>query len=65
LETDSPYLPPQPHRGQQNEPAYLPFIAEELGRLMHKEIDKVADHTSENATQLFGWKNGSSNSNFS
>ena len=65
LETDSPYLPPQPHRGQQNEPAYLPFIAEELGRLTHKEIEKVAADTSENATQLFGWKNGSANSNFS
>lgn len=59
LETDSPYLPPQPHRGQQNEPAYLPFIAEELGRLTHREIDKVAADTSKNATQLFDWINGS------
>jgi TatD DNase family protein len=59
LETDSPYLPPQPHRGQQNEPAYLPFIAEELGRLTHREFDKVAADTSENATRLFGWLNGS------
>ena len=59
LETDSPYLPPQPHRGQRNEPAYLPFIAEELGRLTHTEIGKVAADTSGNATQLFGWLNGS------
>jgi TatD DNase family protein len=59
LETDSPYLPPQPHRGQQNEPAYLPIIAEELGRLTHREIDKVASVTFENAIQLFGWRNGS------
>lgn len=59
LETDSPYLPPQPHRGQQNEPAYLPLIAKELGRLTHRNIEKVATDTSENATRLFGWLNGS------
>ncbi|GMR10624.1 MAG: TatD family hydrolase [Anaerolineae bacterium] len=62
LETDSPYLPPQPHRGQRNEPAYLPLIAEELGRLTDREIDKLSADTSENADYLFGWLNGSANS---
>ena len=61
LETDSPYLPPQPHRGQRNEPSYLTFIAEELGRLMQREIDEVAADTSKNATGLFGWQNGNPN----
>jgi len=61
LETDSPYLPPQPHRGQRNEPAYLPFIAEELGQLTQREVDEVAEDTSENATRLFGWQNGNPN----
>ena len=65
LETDSPYLPPQPHRGQRNEPAYLPFVAEELGKLTHKEVDEVIIDTSENAAQLFGWLNGSANFNLS
>jgi len=54
LETDSPYLPPQPHRGQRNEPAYLTFIAEELGQLMQRDFDEIAADTSENATRLFG-----------
>lgn len=30
LETDSPYLPPVPHRGERNEPAYVPLIAEAI-----------------------------------
>lgn len=59
LETDSPYLPPQPHRGQQNEPAYLPIIAEELGRLTDRELGTVAADTSGNASRLFSWLNGS------
>lgn len=56
LETDTPYLPPQPHRGQQNEPAYLPLIADQLVRLKGAAI---IGETSLNATRLFNWKNGS------
>ena len=33
LETDAPYLAPHPHRGQRNEPAYIPLIAAALARL--------------------------------
>lgn len=62
LETDSPYLPPQPHRGKRNEPAYLPLIAEELGRLRSTDIDRMVADTSKNADDLFGWLNGSPNS---
>ena len=58
LETDSPYLPPQPHRGERNEPAYLPIIAAELGRLRVREIKSVVAETSRNAGYLFGWLNG-------
>ena len=56
LETDSPYLPPQPHRGQRNEPAYLRLIADELSELVGSAIDAV---TSTNADTLFGWQDGS------
>lgn len=62
LETDSPYLPPQPHRGQRNEPAYLPLVAEELGKLWSTDIEQVVANTSKNADDLFGWINGSPNS---
>ena len=34
LETDAPYLAPHPHRGQRNEPAYVPLIAESLARFL-------------------------------
>ena len=57
LETDSPHLPPQPYRGQRNEPAYLPLVADELNRLAGRAIDAV---TTKNADTLFGWQNGSS-----
>lgn len=33
LETDSPYLPPVPHRGRRNEPSYLPLVAERVAAL--------------------------------
>ncbi|MCH8093220.1 MAG: TatD family hydrolase [Chloroflexi bacterium] len=61
LETDSPYLPPQPHRGKRNEPAYLPIVAEELGRLRDTVVEQVVADTSKNANDLFGWLNGNSN----
>ncbi|MFQ5942378.1 MAG: TatD family hydrolase [Anaerolineales bacterium] len=62
LETDSPYLPPQPHRGKRNEPAHLTFVAEELSKLMSRSINVVSEGTSENAETLFAWLNGSTDS---
>lgn len=53
LETDSPYLPPQLYRGQRNEPAYLPWIAEAIGALKRKTREEVAWHTTANAKRLF------------
>ena len=59
LETDSPYLPPQSHRGQRNEPAHLPEIATALARLHSSEFEKVTQLTSQNAAVLFDLSNGS------
>jgi TatD DNase family protein len=53
LETDSPYLPPQSHRGQRNEPAYLPAVAAEIGKIKRKTPDEIAAQTSRNARALF------------
>lgn len=53
IETDSPYLAPQPNRGKRNEPAYVRFVAMEIARLKGIELDEVAQITSENANQLF------------
>ncbi len=61
LETDSPYLPPQSHRGQRNEPAHLPEIAVALAKLHAVELETVTELTSQNAFRLFDLSNGSRN----
>ncbi len=53
LETDSPYLPPQSHRGKRNEPAHIPAIAKALADLKHVSIETIAAITSQNARRLF------------
>jgi len=53
LETDSPYLPPQPLRGQRNDPGQIPVIAEAVGALKFKTTEEVARQTTANAKALF------------
>ncbi len=53
LETDSPYLPPQTHRGERNEPSYIPAIASQVADLKHKSLEEVARQTTLNAKALF------------
>ena len=53
LETDSPYLPPVPHRGERNDSAKLHFIAERIAEVKHVELEELARVTSENARRLF------------
>jgi TatD DNase family protein len=54
LETDSPYMTPEPHREEMNEPARLPLIAEALGAAIGEPKDRVARLTWENAHRVFG-----------
>lgn len=54
VETDAPWLAPVPHRGQQNEPAYVEFVAQKIAELRGISIDIVAKSTTENAQRLFG-----------
>ena len=54
LETDGPYLTPAPHRGQRNEPAYLPLIAQRIAELRGVPVEAIAQATSANARRLFG-----------
>ncbi|MFN2114181.1 MAG: TatD family hydrolase, partial [Anaerolineae bacterium] len=54
LETDSPYLTPQPFRGRRNEPARVKVIAEHVAELRGTTLDAVATATSANAVRLFG-----------
>jgi TatD DNase family protein len=53
LETDSPWLAPQKMRGKRNEPAFLPFIAEDVAKLKGTSVNKVAEATTENARKVF------------
>jgi len=55
LETDSPYLAPIPQRGQRNEPAFIPHIADALAQLKGVAVEELADVTTANAQRLFGW----------
>jgi TatD DNase family protein len=54
VETDSPYLAPQPLRGKRNEPAYVRHTAEMIAKVKGLTFDDVARITSFNAMQLFG-----------
>jgi TatD DNase family protein len=53
IETDSPYLAPVPFRGKTNSPAYVPYVAAELARLLGRPVEEIARQTSENFDRLF------------
>jgi TatD DNase family protein len=52
LETDAPWLPPQPWRGQRNEPAYLRVTAQRLAALCGTPLDDLAEITARNFERL-------------
>lgn len=54
LETDSPFLAPQPRRGKRNEPAYLRYVLPVFARLYGLSEDDIARITTFNALGLFG-----------
>lgn len=53
LETDSPYLAPQPHRGERNTSLNLPYVAEAIAQLKGISREEVERVTEENARRLF------------
>jgi TatD DNase family protein len=53
IETDSPYLAPVPYRGKTNQPAYVRFVAEEIGKLKGISTEAVARATTDNFFRLF------------
>ena len=52
LETDSPYLTPVPHRGERNESAYIPLIAQKISEIKGVSVEEVAAVTTTNAIKL-------------
>src|SRR5207302_10675902 len=55
VETDSPYLAPVPVRGKRNEPAFVAHTAACLAGLHGLPVEAVAEQTSRNARELFGF----------
>lgn len=53
LETDAPFLAPEPHRGKRNEPAFVVRIAEALAQIKGVTVQEVARVTTQNAGKLF------------
>lgn len=56
VETDAPYLAPEPLRGHQNEPAYTLYTLEAVARFRDENPDKIAKATYNNTLKLFGIK---------
>ncbi|MBM3218202.1 MAG: TatD family deoxyribonuclease [Candidatus Rokubacteria bacterium] len=54
VETDCPYLPPQPYRGKRNEPAYIAITAARVADLRKESLEELAPRMAENARRLFG-----------
>jgi TatD DNase family protein len=53
LETDAPFLAPEPYRGKRNESAYVRIIAEKLAQILDIDLAIVAKVTTQNALSLF------------
>jgi len=53
IETDSPYLAPVPFRGKTNNPSYVPHVARQLATLRQCSVERIAEVTSRNFSQLF------------
>ena len=56
LETDSPYLTPEPDRGKKNSSKYIPIIAKKVSEIKKISEEKVMKTTTDNATKLFDLK---------
>lgn len=53
LETDAPFLPPEPHRGQRNEPAFIINSANKIAEIFNTNIETIAKITTKNAEEIF------------
>lgn len=53
FETDSPFLTPVPHRGKENAPYYLPFVAAKIAELKNLDLEKLKTQVYENSLNCF------------
>lgn len=53
VETDAPFITPEPFRGKRNEPSYVKYTAQKVAEIKKISFEKVAEVTTENALQIF------------
>ena len=56
-ETDSPYITPEPFRGQVNEPKNVYYVLEKLAELKNIKMEEIIKKTSSNALEIFNISN--------
>ena len=54
IETDSPYLTPEPYRGKRNDSRYVKFVAQRLAEIKGVSLEEITNITTANAKRLFG-----------
>ncbi len=53
IETDAPYLTPEPFRGKRNEPIYTKYVASKMSDILNISLDNIEELTTRNARTLF------------
>ena len=53
IETDCPFMTPEPHRGKRNEPIFVKYVAQRIAEIKNLSIKKIADITTKNAREFF------------
>ncbi len=56
IETDAPYLTPEPYRGKRNEPSYVKYVAQKIAEIKNKTTEEIIEITGNNAIKLFNLK---------
>ncbi len=53
IETDTPYMTPEPYRGERNEPMLVQYVANRIAEIRSVPLERIAEVTSNNAKRLF------------
>lgn len=53
IETDAPYMTPEPYRGKRNEPVLVQYVAARMAEIRGVSVERMAEITTENAKRLF------------
>ena len=53
LETDAPYLTPHPHRGERNEPKFVPLVLQKISEILGVSVEQISKQCEKNTQELF------------